>query len=331
MKLKNRFSIALLCLPLAFVQLACPTRLRPETDGGADRFGSVGNDAAPESGMAGRTGVTGTGGGHPEGGGTGIAGASGNTGGAATGVGGAAGTGGAGTVGAGGAGGGTAGGGGGAGRVGGTGGAAGSGGASGASGSGGAAGGIGGGAGSSGCAPSCDPTRTCVVSGCLLNDGQPCTLKTQCASGACTPFYQDVDGDGYGTGVPTGFCGTSTPVGYSSQTGDCCDNAANLTLAKLIHPNAGFQTTSAGGVCGVTWDYDCDGMIETSLSMGECDPNAVYPSCTPLFMNYPESDCGTAQFNYTCQGEAVPNPSGPGTVNVCAGTGTGGPQTLGCK
>ena len=98
-----------------------------------------------------------------------------------------------------------------------------------------------------------------------LEDGQPCSLATNCASQVCTAFYVDVDGDGYGTGQAMGFCGTAAPVGYASQSGDCCDTATNLAVAKLIHPGADFQLTSAGGVCGITWDYDCSGTIEQSI------------------------------------------------------------------
>ena len=80
----------------------------------------------------------------------------------------------------------------------------------------------------------------------------------------CTPFYVDVDGDGYGAGQAMGFCGTTPPVGYSAQSGDCCDSAPNLAIAKLIHPGADFQTTSAGGTCNITWDYDCSGAVESN-------------------------------------------------------------------
>ena len=161
-----------------------------------------------------------------------------------------------------------------AGGQGGTSGGAGSAGAGGLSGTGGAAGvgGVGGiagaataGAGGGGaCNPICDAIHICTAGRCLLADAQQCVTASQCASGACNPFYKDVDGDGYGTGQAVGFCTlTAPPIGYATQTGDCCDDAANIALAKLIHPGADFQPTSAGGICnGITWDYDCSGTIE---------------------------------------------------------------------
>jgi hypothetical protein len=307
---------------------SCGSATLHSSDGAAENGGSGGTGGSKGTdGVAGIAGSA-TAGTNGRGGVGGVAGGLGGGG-----AGGVAGSGTAG-AGAGGTGGGTPAAGSIGGVAGGTGGRAGVGGAAGGgmggTSSGGAAGkGMGG---TSGCASVCGGTQTCVGSTCLLNDGQQCALVAQCASGACTPFYQDVDGDGYGSGAATGFCGTTTPIGYAAQTGDCCDNASNLALAKLIHPNAGFQTTSAGGVCGVTWDYDCDGTIETSLSNGECGSASVYPSCTRQFMNYPEADCGMMNItDYTCVPETVPSSTGSGTMNICAGGDVGGPQTLGCR
>jgi len=145
-----------------------------------------------------------------------------------------------------------------------------------------------------------------------LADGQPCSLPTNCASHVCTAFYVDVDGDGYGTGQAVGFCGTTAPIGYASQSGDCCDNATNLAVAKLIHPGANAQTTSAGGVCGVTWDYDCSGAIEQQIPTDvSCSP---YPDCVPTIGSFPESDCGQTVVSELCQ----PN-SSSGTCDLVPG------------
>jgi len=274
-----------LVLFLSLGSLACPTRPGPSTDA-ADAAGGEGGELGTDaSAGAGTAGNTSAGGTAGQRADGGGAGAAGaDVGGSAGGAGGA-------INGAGGA----VGGGGGA-----------------------------GGAASTGCSNACSSTETCVGSTCLFKDGQQCTLANQCASEVCTPFYQDVDGDGYGTGPAIGFCGTTTPVGYAAQTGDCCDNASNLGLARPIHPHAGFQQTSAGGVCGVTWDYDCDGTIETQFSTGQCGPNPVYPTCTPEIIYYPESDCGTTQGNTTCFAEVL-----MGTQACVGGSDTGG--LMGCK
>jgi len=175
--------------------------------------------------------------------------------------------------------------------------------------------------GAPGCSPSCDSNHTCVSTKCLLIDGLQCTLASQCASGVCSPFYVDQDGDGYGTGTAVGFCGTTTPIGYAAQSGDCCDTASNLAVAKLIHPGADFQTTSAGGVCGgITWDYDCDGMIETNPKTIMCNPNP--PDCTYQVVDYGEDGCGGGPSNCSCA------PAGP---NYCAIGCSGHPGTIACR
>ncbi|HVY38493.1 MAG TPA: hypothetical protein VHM31_11175 [Polyangia bacterium] len=179
-----------------------------------------------------------------------------------------------------------------------------------AGGSGGRAGSAGvGGAGGQGGAPSAGGTGGTPAK---AKDGERCALSSDCASAACTPFYVDLDGDGYGAGQAVGFCGTSAPVGYAPQSGDCCDTATNLTLAKLIHPGADFQATSAGGVCNITWDYDCSGKVESSPdTVASCAP---WPSCATVFGSYPETACGTStDQSCSCTG------AGGSCFTVCGG------------
>ena len=158
-----------------------------------------------------------------------------------------------------------------------------------------------------------------------VKDGQPCALPKDCTSGACTPFYVDVDNDGYGAGQAIGFCGATPPVGYSAQSGDCCDSASNLAIAKLIHPGADFQTTSAGGVCNITWDYDCSGAIESSPQTVAC--GETYPACTTTIVNLEETFCGTGyEDTCSCGGR------GDGTTGSCFRNCGGHPAiTVGCR
>jgi hypothetical protein len=148
---------------------------------------------------------------------------------------------------------------------------------------------------------------------------------SQCASGACNPFYRDVDGDGYGTGQAVGFCTlTAAPIGYAIQTGDCCDDAANIAVAKLINPGADFQTTSAGGICGgITWDYDCDGVVESNPQTIAC--NNDYPTCTSRMASYNDSYCGRSPEGCSCAG------AGNGITGVCAKGCSGAPGTVACR
>lgn len=136
-------------------------------------------------------------------------------------------------------------------------------------------------------------------------DGQRCSLAADCASQVCTPFYVDVDGDGYGTGQATGFCGTTPPIGYAAQSGDCCDNASNLAVAKMIHPGADFQTTSAAGTCNITWDYDCSGKIEKDRT----DCSSCSADCSCVQSEFPDADCGTSQAGTDCNLSGAPTPT----------------------
>jgi len=289
----------LLALPLIATSLACPTRMAssPE-DGGSGgtetQTGGHGGAVQTESGTGGSTGVAGTGGafGDAGAGGAVVAGTGGMAG--VTGTGGVAGTTGTGGVAG----------------VPGTGGEAGTGGITGTGGS------------PATCSPACSSsTQTCVGTSCLLNDGQSCSVASQCVSNKCTPFYVDQDGDGYGTGQATGFCGTAAPVGYAAQNGDCCDTATNIAVAKLIHPGAGYQTTSAGGVCNITWDYNCSGAIEPDQT-----------TCGGVCTAYPECDCADPQpYDTSKCGMPIGNSScGLSSTGICV-INSFGAGTLGCR
>jgi hypothetical protein len=171
------------------------------------------------------------------------------------------------------------------------------------------------------CNPACDPTQTCSGGRCLLADAQQCVTGSQCASGACNPFYRDVDVDGYGTGQAVGFCTlTAAPIGYAAQNGDCCDDAASIAVAKLIHPGADFQTTSAGGICGgITWDYNCNGARDSNPQTMAC--NADPPNCTSKMEDTPETSCGGPLAVCGC------SLAGQICTRVCTGT----PGTIACR
>lgn len=201
----------------------------------------------------------------------------------------------------------------------------------------GVAGGAGrGGDGTGGAEPTCSPacnttTQTCVGSKCLLNDGQMCSLGSQCASAACTAFYLDQDGDGYGSGGAVGFCGIAPPVGYTTQNGDCCDDPAHLAVSKLIHPGAGYQTASAGGVCDITWDYDCSGVVEQSAQQVSCPTFFACPDCSSdnsfaTFVNFPDIYCGVQTEACTACGNGFACFTGDSCVETNCST-----ITLGCR
>ena len=314
----NKLTICLLALPLALTTLACPTKIKPgeDEDAGTGTGGTTaasGGAAGSTAGGKGGSGGAGGGGGSKETGGVIETGGSVGTGGVVS-TGGVSGTGGAvSTGGATGTGGAPS-----------TGGVTGTGGVTtstgGVSGTGGATS-TGGVSGTGGapvtCNPACASTQTCVGTQCLSNDGQSCSLASQCVSKACTPFYVDLDGDGYGAGQAMGFCGTAPPVGYATLNGDCCDTATNIAVAKLIHPGADFQKNAAN-ICNITWDYDCSGMIETAGQL--CASCTAYPDCQCVYGSYPASSCGMAISQDSCGTPSSATSSCEGGTGTYAGT-----------
>jgi hypothetical protein len=107
------------------------------------------------------------------------------------------------------------------------------------------------------------------------------------------------------------------------MNGDCCDTATNIAVAKLIHPGADFQTTSAGGICGITWDYDCSGTVESNPQ--DCVGCSSYPSCQCVVGNLPENSCGTSGINpHNC----VVASQTQSCMHIAV---SGGPGTITCK
>jgi hypothetical protein len=254
----------LLLVPLSLTATACPTRVVTYDDGGRDMRTAAGGNG----GFGGRA----AGGGAAGGGGKSDTG--GQAGAVIAGTGGQAGSGGRAGVD----------------------GQTGAGGQAGAPGTGGAAGqagsaGLGGAAGQAGASGSGGAPAK-------VKDGERCALSSDCASAVCTPFYIDLDGDTYGAGQAVGFCGTTPPVGYAIQSGDCCDTATNLAVAKQIHPGADFQTTSAGGVCNITWDYDCSGTVESNWQ--HCGACSDAPTCACAYTDWAESSCGRSEAQTPC-------------------------------
>jgi hypothetical protein len=168
--------------------------------------------------------------------------------------------------------------------------------------------------------------QTCSAGACLWRDGEPCSVAVDCASDACNTFYPDIDQDGYGDpSMPTKLCGTNPVTGYVTDNRDCCDNGGgNVTVAALIHPNANPQTNSANGVCGITWDYDCDGHLQiTPADISKCE----LPQCTSVPVGQLPDDqiamyCGLLDSACGC---SLSNPGG------CLGGCGSGDTTFACR
>jgi hypothetical protein len=147
----------------------------------------------------------------------------------------------------------------------------------------------------------------------------------------CRISYRDRDGDGFGTDAETtGRCDGTVPAGYSSIGGDCCDDGGNLSLAAQIHPNQTEYFDAPANICGIAWDYDCNGQTDfggyTCSSSGDAcsNPDMRTPStetsrgtgcvtsgsacgtagCESQSVNLVAADCGTdyARIGCACNG-----------------------------
>ncbi len=168
------------------------------------------------------------------------------------------------------------------------------------------------------CGRHCGSNERCQNAGCRLVDGQPCAVGSDCVSGICTMFFRDADGDTWGTTQTSGRCTiTEAPAGYATRSGDCCDVAPDeptRVISAKIHPGAGFQVDSAGGVCGITWDYDCSGHVESdSQKVVGCVSSA--PPCLDRMGDVDPSLCGKNYFECdACVLAGTPPPDPPACV-----------------
>jgi HYDIN/CFA65/VesB family protein len=109
-----------------------------------------------------------------------------------------------------------------------------------------------------------------AAGGCVdvLGEGEPCDADLQCGSGVCTPFFRDVDGDGFGSGAAVRLCGAAPPsLEFSSRGDDCCDLVADppgdpslTTDPQFVNPGITTPDSRRATQCTLPFDFDCDGV-----------------------------------------------------------------------
>jgi hypothetical protein len=166
---------------------------------------------------------------------------------------------------------------------------------------------------------SCSAGTECVGDGdCLKSNGQACTSTGECATGACTTFYVDADGDGYAGSSSTERCGTTPPSGYiSSSLGvDCCDTDANTHPVQTTYPPAQTGYFPVPNNC-LSFDYDCNG-YEELWSAFHYGCAYVLPgggTAAGSWAGYPPG-CGSSGSWCPCGGGSCIVPPAP-TVQTC--------------
>lgn len=122
----------------------------------------------------------------------------------------------------------------------------------------------------------CRTDRDCAGQRCL---GELCAAAT-CSEGhheigeegleGCTPYYRDIDRDGFGVGVEASagkcLCEAEPALDLTSTVGGDCDDT-NV----VIHPYSGPSPSLYGTTCYI--DADCDGALTDPAAGEACDDN----------------------------------------------------------
>ena len=124
----------------------------------------------------------------------------------------------------------------------------------------------------------CAPTDATINPGATETcDGVDQNCNDEADEGVTTTFYQDGDGDGYGSNATQQAC--TAPTGYSEQTGDCDDQ------------DAAYNPGASEDDCADPNDYNCDGSTgfadadqDGVAACNDCDDNnaAVNPSAMEM-------------------------------------------------
>lgn len=175
----------------------------------------------------------------------------------------------------------------------------------------------------------CESGSLCLLGMCRAPDGQPCEVGVDCISGVCSPFYLDLDGDGYGaesSGIER-VCGNAPPgFNYFPNNLDCCDQADVLSHAADANPDfvsgsAALGRTYGADGCAKPFDWNCDG-VETR------EINTTTAPCSSFTT---QATCPSGRFD-----TAIPNCGFTAIYNDCiwdgtsCGNGQGGPLTQRC-
>jgi hypothetical protein len=146
---------------------------------------------------------------------------------------------------------------------------------------------------------------------CGADNGQPCSVNSDCLSGTCRTWFRDNDGDQYGS-TTTRTCGNSPPGGFVERGGDCCDvGGGNAAVAAQVHPDQQRFFPQGQVVCPnvAALDYNCSGAVEVG-------PHPPFTECRDLSL----SDCSSQETAVVWGTDFAPTPDLcglPAQASVC--------------
>jgi hypothetical protein len=123
-----------------------------------------------------------------------------------------------------------------------------------------------------------------------------------------------VDGDGHGSPAISKaikLCGAiAAPQGYAAMGDDCCDDdGKDQVMAGKIHPGQMTYFKDAAGVCGINYDYDCDGheMTDRGAENGKATDISICSNATTCVADTMSITvvCGTTVDPSTCYQHAA--------------------------
>lgn len=200
------------------------------------------------------------------------------------------------------------------------------------------------------CDPNCESTgRTCSATGvcqcpaglsfagnrCGLNEGGVCTQTSDCLGNLpCTPFYLDLDFDGFG-GEELKVCGTLPPppairqgeqgdvqVPYVATGGDCCDifgdersNTSISSSSSAVNPGQEVPSSRPARSCAIPFDFNCDGNVTPPTVTNFVSGGGCGPGCTG----------GVTSISSTCPGSISVVSCALNSAGTCVAVGNGGP------
>lgn len=161
------------------------------------------------------------------------------------------------------------------------------------------------------------PGGTCSAGSCVparQENGTPCTVASQCQSGFCRPWFEDLDGDSHGNNairemlcspnpandeIAAQASGQRIPVlvangrRLSGIGDDCCD--AIQSAAGSVFPGNTNLFTIGQSICGTgslaEFDYDCDGRL-TDQTQGSTSSTACGGRCDETLWVGQPPPCG---------------------------------------